>query len=141
MENAQLSNIIVQLKSQGQMDFLPSVTNAEIGAFEVNNKVYLPIQYREWLMFSDGGELFLPAGIQLYGIAHQPIINVNDSGSPNEEYIVIGTMSSGDPIICERGREVISIYNSEAGKIESDETFADFYEFISNLSEVLVTRR
>ncbi len=30
-------------------------------------------------MFSDGEELFLPAGIQLYGIDHKPVIDVDNN--------------------------------------------------------------
>ena len=29
-------------------------------------------------MFSDGGEFFLPAGVQMYGVAHKPLINVKE---------------------------------------------------------------
>ncbi|WP_369347150.1 SMI1/KNR4 family protein [Amylolactobacillus amylophilus] len=68
--------------------------------FEKENNVVLPSKYKEWLQLSDGGEFFLPAGIQLYGIEHKPVINVNDNSRPNDDYIVIGALASGDPIIC-----------------------------------------
>lgn len=42
-------------------------------------KSMLPSKFKEWLLFSDGGECFLPAGIQLYGVAHKPLIDVNDN--------------------------------------------------------------
>lgn len=51
------------------------------------------------VVFSDGGELFLPAGVQLYGIEHRPIIDVNDDSRPSEEFVVIGALASGDPIL------------------------------------------
>lgn len=44
-------------------------------------------------MFSDGGELFLPAGVQLYGVEHKPLIDVNDNSRPNEEYVIIGALA------------------------------------------------
>ena len=137
MANVELKNIIAQLSGRGQMEFLPPATAAEIGNFEIENQVHLPIQFREWLMYSDGGELYLPAGIQLYGVAHKPLIDVNDTDRPDSSYTVIGTLSSGDPILCEMTGERISIYNHEAGKIESDESYSDFFTFISSLDEVL----
>ena len=74
------------------MDFIPPATAAEIGAFEVENKIHLPIQYRDWLMYSDGGELFLPAGIQLHGVAHKPLIDVNDTDRPDNGNKVKSTL-------------------------------------------------
>jgi len=132
-----LSNIINHLKSQGEMNFLSAATEEQIGEFETNQNVKLPSKYKEWLKFSDGGECYLPAGIQLYGIAHKPVIDVNDSDKPTENYIVIGALSSGDPIVCEKTGEQISIYNHEAGRIEEDETFADFFVFLNSLDEIL----
>ena len=117
----------------GEHHFLPAATVDQIAKFEKDNHINLPQQYREWLMFSDGGELFLPAGIQLYGVNHNPIIDVND----NDSYIVIGTLSSGDPIVFEKGKERISIYNHADGCIEDDETFDNFYEFWDNLQSII----
>lgn len=70
-----------------------------------------PVEYKEWLQYSDGGECFLPAGIQLYGIAHKPFIDVNDNNRLDDKYLVIGALASGDPILCEKDSEQISIYN------------------------------
>ena len=42
----------------------------KILAFEKEKEVTLPSKYKEWMLFSDGGELVLPAGVQLYGIEH-----------------------------------------------------------------------
>ena len=137
MSKKELQDIIIQIKLQGKMDFIPPATAAEIGAFEVENKIHLPIQYRDWLMYSDGGELFLPAGIQLHGVAHKPLIDVNDTDRPDNGYIVICTIASCDPILSENGGERILIYNHEAGKIEEDETYPDFFTFISSLDEIL----
>lgn len=41
----------------------------------------------------------MPAGIQLYGIEHKPVIDVNDNSRPSEDYVVIGALASGDPIL------------------------------------------
>ena len=79
----------------------------------------------------------MPAGVQLYGVAHKPVIDVNDSDRPNEEYVVIGALASGDPILCKKEGEQIAIYNHEAGRIEEDEIYQDFYAFLSDLYELL----
>ena len=88
-------------------------------------------------MFSDGGEFFLPAGIQLYGIEHKPLINIDNNDRPSDEYIVIGTLSSGDPILCEKAGEKIIIYNQETGRIEDDEIYDDFMAFLNDLYDLL----
>jgi hypothetical protein len=54
---------------------------------------------------------------------------VNDSDRPDENYIVIGALSSGDPIVYEKAGEKISIFNHEAGRIEDGETYTDFFAF------------
>jgi hypothetical protein len=133
----EISKIVNQLKLQGEMSFVPKATEEQIRNFESSMAVTLPTAYKEWLLFSDGGECFLPAGIQLYGVAHKPLINVNDNDRPNENYIVIGALASGDPIVCEKNGEQISIYNQEAGKIEDDETYANFIDFLNNLEDIL----
>ena len=141
MISDELKNIVEQLNKQGKMFFLEGATEKEISDFEEKNEVELPKKYKEWLLFSDGGECFLPAGIQLYGVAHKPLIDVNDNDRPNENYIVIGALSFGDPILCERSGEKIYIYNHEAEKeedrIAKDETYSDFFAFIKDLYGIL----
>lgn len=125
------------LRSQGQMSFVEPTTDAVIGAFETEHDLQLPSQLREWLLVSDGGDFFLPAGFQLRGLAHLPLLDVDDPDRPDDSYIVIGTLASGDPVLCERSSERISIYNHEAGRIEDDETFADFFTFLTSLAAVV----
>ena len=45
------------------MNFLDPATPEQISEFERKNGIRLPEQYREWLAFSDGGELFLPPSL------------------------------------------------------------------------------
>lgn len=137
MISKELSDIIEQIKPQGKMRFLDCATESNIAEFELKNNIKFPLKYREWLLFSDGGEFFLPAGVQMYGVAHKPVIDVSDNDRPSENYIVIGALSSGDPILCEKNGERISIYNHEAGRIEDDETYEDFYAFLNDLYEML----
>jgi hypothetical protein len=119
------------------MSFLSETTEEKINEFEKEKSVKLPAKYKEWLMFSDGGELFLPAGVQLYGIEHKPLIDVNDNSRPSEDYIVIGTFATGDPILCKKNEETISIYNPEMGEIDDELVYQDFTAFLKDLYELL----
>lgn len=137
MISDELKNILDKITNQGKMCFLEGATEEQILAFENTNGITLPTQYKEWLAYSDGGEFFLPAGVQFYGVAHKPVIDVNDSDRPNDDYIVIGALATGDPILCQKKGEQISIYNHEAGRIEEDEIYQNFYAFLSDLYELL----
>ena len=80
---------------------------------------------------------FLPAGVQIYGIKNPPLIDINNENRPNDNYIVIGALSSGDPILCKKESAEISIYNQEAGRIEDDEVYSNFYDFLNNMYDFL----
>lgn len=135
--NDELKTIIENLNSQGKMSFLEAASDEQISAFEKKYKITFPNQYREWLLFSDGGECFLPAGVQFYGIAHKPFIDINESDRPNDNYIVIGALASGDPIIFKKGEDKIAIYNHADNCIEDDEIYVNFYAFLNDLYDVL----
>ena len=132
-----LKEIINKINEKGKMNFFEGTSEEKIFEFEKENNVKLPSKYREWLLFSDGGELFLPAGVQLYGIEHKPIIDVNNNDRPSDKYIVIGALASGDTILCENDSEKISIYNLETGKIENDETYDNFIALLNDLYDLL----
>lgn len=132
-----LLSIINSLKTQGKMRFIEGATSKQIEDFERQNNIKLPIQYKNWLLFSDGGDLFLPAGVQLYGVAHKPIININEDDKPSDKYIVIGFLSTGDPVLCDKNGNEISIFNHEDRRIENDEKYIDFNTFLTNLFEIL----
>ena len=83
MISEELKAIVDKFKEQGKMNFFDETTEEKILAFEKEKKVTLPSKYKEWMLFSDGGELFLPAGVQLYGIEHKPLIDVNDNSRPS----------------------------------------------------------
>lgn len=137
MISEELKAIVDNYKNQGKMNFLDETTEEKISDFEKEHSVKLPAKYKEWLLFSDGGELFLPAGIQLYGVEHKPVIDVNDNDRPSNEYMVIGALASGDPILCEKAGEKIAVYNQEAGRIEDDEIYDDFIAFLNDLYDLL----
>ena len=133
MISKELQEIIGTISVQGKMNFLNGVTEKQIADYEKKNHITLPMKYREWLIFSDGGECFLPAGVQFYGVEHKPIIDIEDNNRPNNNYIVIGTLASVDPIVFKKDEERISIYNHTDDRIENDETYEDFYIFLKNM--------
>ena len=137
MISDELQTIKKQINEQGKMHFLEPATEDQIAQFEKEKGIQLPVKYKEWLQLSDGGELFLPAGIQLYGVVHKPLIDVDDDDRPDDNYVVIGALAAGDPILCQKSGEKISIYNHEADRIEDDEVYEDFFSFMKNLDEIL----
>lgn len=137
MITEELKAIVDKFQNQGKMNFIEETTEEKILKFEKEHSVKLPTKYKEWLLFSDGGEFFLPAGIQLYGIEHKPVLDVDNNDRPSDEYIVIGALASGDPILCEKAGEKLAIYNQEAGRIEEDEIYDDFIAFLNDLYDLL----
>lgn len=137
MISEELKAIVDKFNEQGKMNFLEGATEEKLLTFEKGKGVKFPSRYKEWLLFSDGGELFLPAGVQLYGIEHKPFIDVNDNSRPSEDYVVIGALASGDPILFKKDSEKIAIYNQNAGRIEDDEIYDDFIAFLNDLYDLL----
>lgn len=130
-------DIANMLYKMGRMDFRRGATEGQITSFEKKYNIMLPSAFKKWLLYTDGGDFFLPAGVQLYGVATKPIIDINDNDRPCEKYIVIGRLCNGDPILFEKGKDEISIYNHEAGRIEKDEIFVDCISFLNNIPDIL----
>lgn len=137
MDSETLKMITESFIEQGEMAFLEGASEEQITVFEKEHDIKLPEGYKIWLKFSDGGECFLPAGVQFYGVSHKPLVDVNDNDRPSDEYVVIGALASGDPILFEKESEKISIYNREDGRIEDDEVYEDFEAFLNDLSVLL----
>lgn len=137
MVSEELKVIIGKLNEQGEMAFLEAATEEQISWFEVSHKVKLPEKYKEWLQHSDGGDCFLPAGVQFYGVSHKPLIEVDCNDRPDDSYVVIGALDTGDPVLFKKDSEQISIYNQEAGQIEKDEVYDDFFAFLNDLYDLL----
>ena len=129
----ELQEIIDEINAQSQNDFFPPTTEEKVTAFEKAHDFKFPIQYKEWLLVSDGGEILLPAGVQFYGIEHKPTIDIEDDSRPDDNYIVIGALAPGDPVIFKKSEERISIYNLESNRIEIDEIYEDFYAFLNDM--------
>lgn len=137
MISEELKEIVDQFNEQGKMNFLEAATEEQTTKFEDDNKVQLPSKYKEWLLFSDGGEFFLPAGVQLYGVAHKPLINIKDDDRPDDSYTVIGAFASGDPVLCQKDSEKIAVYDHEAGGIDEELIYEDFFSFLKDLYDLL----
>ena len=75
------------LMARDDMRFPEAATETDISSFEKNNNTTLPASFKEWLLLHDGGEFYLPGGVQIYGVAHKPVIDVtyNDRPSKNQE--------------------------------------------------------
>lgn len=137
MISEELKEVVDSIKEKGKMAFLPGISEEEILEFEKSSKITLPSKYKEWLQFSDGGELYLPAGVQLYGVEHKPVIDINDDSRPSDEFVVIGAFATGDPILFKKGEETISIYNQELGEIDDELVFENFEELLKELYDLL----
>lgn len=137
MFSNQLKDIIDNIQKQGKMNFHEGANEEQISQFEKEKEIILPSKYKEWLLFCDGGEFFLPAGVQMYGVAHKPIIDINDDDRPNDKYIVIGALASGDPVIFEKNDEKIYVYDHESGELDEELTYNDFFAFLNDLYDLL----
>lgn len=137
MISDELKKIIDLLNQQGKMAFLEGATEEQISQFEKENEIKFPEKYKEWLRFSDGGECFLPAGVQFYGVAHKPLIDVNENDRPDDNYIVIGALASGDPVLCEKTGEKIAIFDHETGSIDDELVYDDFFALLNDLYDLL----
>ena len=137
MISEELKSIIEVLKKQGKMIFVENATEKQINLFEKEKDVVLPSKFKEWLMFSDGGEFFLPASVQIYGVAHKPLINLEEDDRPNNEYVVIGTLASGEPILFKRNEEKIYIFDHDCQEISDDLIYDDFFALLKDLYDLL----
>ena len=58
MISDELKSIVDQLNKQGKMSFLDGATEEQIANFEKEHKIKLPLKFKEWLFFTDGGDVF-----------------------------------------------------------------------------------
>ena len=89
------------------------------------------------MLYSDGGHICLPAGIQFYGVSQKPQIDISSDDRPDDTYVVIGALATGDPILFKKDTEQVAIYNQEANKIEDDEVYDDFFKFLNDYKNIL----
>lgn len=132
----ELKEIIDQIKEQGRMSFLEAATDEQIEKFEKENDIKLPVKYKEWLRYSDGGDLYLPAGIQLYGVTHKPLINIEDNDRPDDNYIVVGALASGEPVLFKKNEEKFYVYDHDNKELDDDLTYDDFFALLKDLYDL-----
>lgn len=111
-----LEQVVTRLQGQDLMRFPEPATDDQITLFEKQHGVFLPELFKEWLKFSDGGELYLPASVQFYGVAHKPVIDITDNERPDDSYIVVGALASGDSVLFRKGEDRFYIYEHASQK-------------------------
>ena len=137
MTSDEFKALIDKLNEQGKMCFLEAASEEQINQFEKENNVQLPSKYKEWLQYSDGGDLYLPAGVQLRGVAHKPIIDLKDNDRPDDSYIVIGVLASGEPVLFRKNEEKFYVYDHESKELDDDLTYEDFFSLLKDLYDLL----
>lgn len=137
MTSDDFKKLIDKLNEQGNMNFLEGATKNQIAQFEKDNGIILPSKYKEWLHFCDGGEFFLPAGVQMYGVSHKPLIDIKDNDRPDDDFIVIGALASGEPVLLKKNEEKIYIYDHESQEIPDDLVYDDYLAFLNDLYDLL----
>ena len=90
-----------------------------------------------WLRYSDGGDLYLPAGVQLYGVAHKPLIDIEDNDRPDDNYIVVGALASGEPVLFKKNEEKFYVYDHDSKELDDDLTYDDFFALLKDLYDLL----
>ena len=126
--------------STSRMFFVLGVSAEALDLYEQTQGIQLPEDYRQWLMFSNGGELFAP-GLVLLGIpaekwnlatANTPEFR-EEYGLPEDLYI-IGTQNYGDPICFDR--ETFEIVQWDHENAEASCAWDSFRDFLENLIEM-----
>ena len=130
--------LIQRFRQLPSMRFLSPASEAEMDGWEENTSLSLPKEYRQWLRFSDGGELFIP-GIQLYGVAHKPTLDFCNSGERRTglptDLTIIGTFGFGDLLCFLRDTETIVQWDHESWKEYM--RWDTFYSFLFDAQEML----
>jgi len=132
-----MKEIIEQFKEMPNMSFLPGVGAGEIADWEAENSVALPADYKEWLMFSDGGEIYIP-GMQLYGVSHKPLLSYYNQPDEREdlpeELFVLGEFGFGDVLCFVKGESAIVQWDHELW--EEYMRWESFKDFLSEAEEL-----
>jgi len=107
----------------------PAATDAQIEAFEDKYHLRLPVAYKEWLKFSDGGEV---NGATFFGVNALPTLSDDADWSPIEGWIVIGFTANGDSIMFRENSRMVVIFDHETGTIHTGEMYDNFYVFLKD---------
>ncbi|MCL1984236.1 MAG: SMI1/KNR4 family protein [Methanomassiliicoccaceae archaeon] len=92
----------------------------------------MPKAYKEWLLFSDGGQIFIP-DFQFFGVANKPLIVRGGNSFIPANMFAIGHTSYGDPICFQPGSEEIIQWDHEENTVFL--TWDDFFDFLTDAEE------
>ena len=65
------------------------------------------------------------------------MIDLEDIDRPDDNYIVIGALASGEPVLCKKDEEKIYVYDHENQEIDEDLVYDDFFAFLIDLYDLL----
>ena len=132
-------NPIIQrlLETGAEMDFVNGANERDIALYEQSKGFKLPSDYREWLLFSNGGEIFVP-GTQFFGVdtvSNYSLVNQNSKEirsifSLANFLLIIGRMNFGDLLCIDLNTNEIVQWDHE-----TDEEFLRWSGFFAFLSE------
>ena len=131
-ERTQVRQIAADLAQLDGTQLNPGATDAEISEFERSNGAVLPVSFRSWLEISDGGRLFLPEGIELYGVVHPPLLELDDPYTPEGGWLVVGMMPDTDLVLVSLTGEATVVYNREGGTFDDAVRYGDFLAFLED---------
>lgn len=75
--------------------------------------------------------------MQFHGVAHRPLIDVSEDRRPGDNYIVVGVLCAGDTLLYEKGSDKFAVYFPEEGELDENLIYEDFYDFLTNLYDLL----
>lgn len=125
-----LMKALKMLFACGRMSFTSGATEEQIRAFEEREHVRLPSLYKEWLAYSDGGYLFLPGGIQLYGVGKGPFVGMGNRRGVPDDCMVIGVLMSGGLVLMKKDGGEVSVFYPDGCIAGLHETYPDFLVFL-----------
>lgn len=112
------------------MRFETGASEDLISNFEREKDIKFPEDYKEWLLFSNGGEIFVP-GTEFYSIDElKTNIHTRIDSSRPKSLLAIGKLNFGDPIFLDPSNSNIVQWDHE-----TDEEFLRWDNFASFLKE------
>lgn len=134
---AAMSRIVAHLASLDGTELYPAATDAQIADFERDQDVTLPATFKQWLRISDGGRLCFPAGIELFGVARPPLLELDDPYTPDGGWLVAGMMLDTDLVLVSLNGEETVIYNREGDTFDDAVYYRDFLAFLEDVPHQL----
>ena len=132
-----MNEIIKRITAASKMRFRPGANFEQISTFEQETGITLPSAYKEWLVVSDGGEIFCPDGPQLLGVTNENSklrIRVGNGIEAPETMIVIGRTSSGDALCLESGAERVVQWTHSP--LEEFISWDNFFRYLEQAEEI-----